>query len=471
MKPLFSRRSVAPLVGTAVALTWLCGGAPTVLAQTAPVKLANVKPDKLNYKVTFLDNGLKVITLEDHSAPVVTVQVWYRVGSAEEPKGKGGFAHLFEHMMFKGSDNVEPEQHARLVEELGANYNADTFFDRTRYYETASANTLERLLFLESDRMASLRINADNLKSERDVVKEEYRLRVANTPYGNLLTDILAQTFPEGHPYAHPTIGSIPDLENANLEDVRAFHAEYYRPDNATLVMVGDFQTAEALELVKKYFGPIPKSPDGRFERVPIKQVVQQKETRETYYDKLAPLPAIGMSFRLPEAENPDLPVLNVISQILSSGQSSRLYRSLVRDKQLAVAAQGGSLELKRGGLYFFFALANAGKDPKAVEAALMEEVKQLQDQKVSDTELIKAKNQILNGLVFGRLSTEDKASALGDADLLYGNPEEVNRAYDKIVKVTADDIQRVARTYFAPERRNVFYVLPEAMKKGTETK
>jgi zinc protease len=370
-------------------------------------------------------------------------------------------------MMFKGSTNIEPEQHARLVEELGANYNADTFFDRTRYYETASANTLERLLFLEADRMASLRVDEKNLKSETDVVKEEYRLRVANAPYGNLLTDILSQVFPAGHPYDHPTIGSIPDLESAKIADVRAFHAEYYKPDNATLVLVGDFKTDEALKLIEKHFGPIPKSPTGKFTRFPVVPDTQKQETRKTYYDKLAPLPMVGMAFRLPPASDPDIPVLNVISQILSTGQSSRLYRSLVRDKQIAVAAQGGNFDLRLGGMFFFFGIANAGKDPALVEKALQEEVVRLQNEPVTDAELVKAKNQVLNGLVFGRLSTEAKASALGEADLMYGDPGAVNQEFEKAANVTATDIQRVAKKYFGAERRNVFMVLPEAMKKG----
>jgi zinc protease len=455
------------VMGVAVATLTLLPSLPAALAQTPPPALAKIKPAKLDYKTTYLKNGLKVITLEDRRAPVVTVQVWYRVGSAEEPKGKGGFAHLFEHLLFKGSKNVGPEMHGRYVEQVGASYNADTSFDRTRYYETVPSNALERVLFLEADRMASLIVDEANMKSERDVVKEEYRLRVANSPYGNLLTDVLAQVFPEGHPYAHPTIGSIPDLDAAKLEDVRAFHAEYYRPDNATLIVAGDFATADALKMVEKYFGSIPKSPTGKFTRFVAAPDTQKQETRKTYYDKLAPLPIVGFAFRMPPANDPDTETLEVISLILSAGQSSRLYRSLVRDQQISAQAGGQVVGLKQGGLYFFFAIVNPGKDPAIVEKALLTEAEKLRNEPVSEAELIKAKNQVLNGLVFGLLSTEAKASALGQADLDYGNPDEVNRAFERAAKVSAADIQRVARKYFTPERRNVFYVLPEAMRKG----
>jgi zinc protease len=470
MVPVRNKRAgkwEAAAAGVVAATLALLPSLSPVMAQTPPPALAKTKPAKLDYKITSLKNGLKVITLEDHRAPVVTVQVWYRVGSAEEPKGKGGFAHLFEHLLFKGSKNVGPEQHGRIVEQIGASYNAETSFDRTRYSETVPSNALERILFLEADRMASLIVDEANLKSERDVVKEEYRLRVANSPYGSLLTDVLGQVFPEGHPYSHPTIGSIPDLEAAKLEEVRAFHAEYYRPDNATLVITGDFSTADALKMVEKYFGSIPKSPSGKFTRFPIVPDTQKAETRKTYYDKLAPLPLVGLAFRMPPASDPDTDIIQVASLILSAGQSSRLYRSLVRDQQIAAQAAGQLLDLKQGGLYFFFAVATPGKDPAAVEKSLQTEADRLRNELVSEAELIKAKNQVLNGLVFGLLSTEAKASALGQADLDYGTPEEVNRAYEKVTKVSAADIQRVARKYFTPERRNVFYVLPESMRKG----
>jgi zinc protease len=429
-----------------------------------------VRPERLGFRQTTLPNGLKVITLEDRRAPVVTVQVWYRVGSKDEAAGKSGFAHLFEHLMFKGSKNLGPEEHTRLVEQIGGDYNAGTSFDFTVYYETVPSNALDRVLFLEADRMSGLRVDETNLRSERDVVKEEYRTRVANAPYGEMFTEVLKLLFPERHPYAHRTIGSIPDLDAAKLDEVRAFHDEYYKPDNATLVLVGDFNTNDALANIRRYFGDIPKSQDGKFTRYPVIESRQTAERRETFYDRLAPLPAAGMAFRLPPASHADTPALTVVSQILSTGQSSRLYRSLVREKQIAVEAEGENVSLRLGGLFFFFAVAAAGKEPVALEAALRAEVERLRNEPVTADELAKAKNQVLTREVFGRISTENKANALGQAEVVYGDPEEANREFDKIRRVTAADVQRVARQYFAPGQTNVFHVLPESRRPKTNT-
>jgi zinc protease len=424
------------------------------------------KPQRLNFKERKLSNGLKVVTLEDHSAPVVTLQVWYHVGSKDEPSGKAGFAHLFEHLMFKGSKNVPNGGHTRYVEQLGGDYNANTSFDRTLFYETVPSSALERVLFLEADRMASLNVDEANMKSERDVVKEEHRLDVENAPYGTLFERVQSLIFPATHPYAHTTIGIMADLDNAKLDDVRAFHDEYYRPDDATLVLVGDFKTDLATAAIRRYFESIPKSAKP-FTRYPAPPMTQSHEEAATWYDKLAPLPAIGVAFAGPPANDPDSPVFEVISQILSSGQSSRLYRSMVRDRQLAVQVSGDNLALKLGSIFFFFTIANPGKTPDDVEKALLEQVDLLRNEPVSAAELTKAKNQVLTSKVFGTLSTEQKASLLGEADLDYGNPGEANKEFDEITKVSAQDVQRVARKYFAPERRNVFYMLPESMRAG----
>ena len=436
------------------------GSAPCLAADTSKLP----KPQKLNYKERRLANGLKVITLEDHAAPVVTLQVWYHVGSKDEAPGKAGFAHLFEHLMFKGSKNVPTEGHARYVEQVGGDYNANTFFDRTLYYETVPSNALERMLFLEADRMSSLIVDESNMASERDVVKEEHRLRVENAPYGRMIEQIQALVFPAAHPYAHTTIGIMADLDGAKLADVRAFHDEYYTPDDATLVLVGDFKTDAALAAIQRYFEPIPKSTKP-FTRYPSPPVTQTQERRAVWYDKLAPLPQIGAAFVGPPAKDPDTATFEVISQILSAGESSRLNRSLVRDKQLAVEASGGNFSLKLASIFFFFALANPGKSPADVEKAVLEQADRLRSEPVSAAELVKAKNQVLKDKVFGSLSTEEKASLLGQADLDYGDPSQANKEIDEINKVTAEDVQRVARKYFAPERRNIFYTLPESMR------
>jgi zinc protease len=461
--PAIAKKLTPFVVTSALAVSFGLMASP-VRAQAVP-PVAKAKPAKLDYKETRLKNGLKVVTLEDRSAPVVTVQVLYRVGSKEEPQGQGGFAHLFEHLMFKGSPNVGAQQHARYVESLGASYNAGTSFDSTVYYQTVASNALERMLFLEADRMMGLNVDEANLKTERDVVKEEYRLRVANPPYGQLLGNVLSQVYPSGHPYSHSAIGSLPDLDAAQLGQVQAFHRTYYRPDNATLIIVGDFKTGDTLKLVEKYFSKVPKSPTGQFPRLPASNAVQTAPTRKTYYDSKAPLPLIGLAYRLPAPTDKDSAVFDVIGQVLSAGQSSRLYRSLVRDKQVAVASQGQALDLQLGGLYFFFAIGSPGKAPDAIEAALSQEVERLRTTPITEAELAKAKNQVLTSLVGGLGSTEAKANALSQADLIWGNPDEANKAYEKIAKVTIADVQRVAQTYFAPERRNTFYMLPASMQ------
>ena len=442
---------------------------PSVRAQEADKTPAAAIPvPRLDYKETKLPNGLKVVTLEDHRAPVVTLQIWYHVGSKDEAKGKAGFAHLFEHLMFKGSAHVGTEEHARYVEQLGGDYNANTYFDRTLYYETVPANALDRVLFLEADRMASLRVDDPNLKSERAVVEEEHRMDVENAPYGTLIENVQAMLFPAAHPYAHTTIGIMANLDDAKLSDVKAFHDEYYKPDNATLVLVGDFKTGDALARVSKYFGAIPKS-SKPFTRYPVVPSNQTAEQRKTLYDKLAPLPMVVMGFRLPATEGADardLPVFDVMSQILSVGNSSRLYRALVRDQQVAVDAGGSPLELKLGGMFFFYAVANGGKSPDTLEKAFVDQTELLRTQPVSQSELDKAKNQAITGKVFGTISTEAKASQLGEADLMYGTPDEANKELAELQAVTAADIQRVAQKYFVASQRNVLYMLPAAMQK-----
>ena len=315
-------------------LAMLSLGAPALRSaaqNTPPVPAASApKPARLNYQIHTLANGLKVVTLEDHRAPVVTLQIWYHVGSKDEAGGRSGFAHLFEHLMFKGSAHVGPQEHARYVEQIGGDYNANTWFDRTLYYETVPSNALERLLWLEADRMSSLRVDEATMKSERSVVEEEKRLRVDNAPYGTLFEDVFREVFPPNHPYYHPTIGSVPDLEAAKLADVRAFHNEYYKPDNATMVLVGDITTADALKKIQRYYGVVPRSRKA-FTRYPVPAVTQTTERRVTVYDKLAPLPVVGMAFRLPVPADPDTPVFTIISAILSEDRDAhdhaRRYR------------------------------------------------------------------------------------------------------------------------------------------------
>lgn len=414
----------------------------------------------LNFKTTTLANGLKIITLEDHHAPVVTLEIWYHVGSKEEPPGKHGFAHLFEHLMFKGTAHLKPGDWDRYINGVGGDDNADTYFDRTRYYETVPSNALDMVLWMEADRMANLKVDRANMVSERAVVEEEHRMDVENAPYGRQEELLLSMLYPPNHPYGHTTIGSKHDLDRATLRDVQAFHTEYYRPDNATLILVGDFQTQRALRAIRKFFGAIPNPPSPP-RRYPVPRVVQKAPKEQTVTDPLAPLPLVTLAFRTPKADDPATPVLEVISNLLSNGDSSRLYRALVRHTQLANSVSAYPNSLQIGGWFECDVSLNTGSSPQKAVRILQQEFAKLRDQLVSPAELEKAKRQALVAHVFGLLSTEQKADALGEADLYYGNPAEVNQEINSIQKVSAEDVRRVARRYFAPRLFNILIMLP----------
>lgn len=424
-----------------------------------------LRPPKLNITQHTLPNGLKVVALEDHSAPVVNVQVWYHVGSKDEVAGRTGFAHLFEHIMFKGSANLGPQEHAQKVQDVGGVLNAGTNFDYTYYYETVPSNALAMVLWLEAERMASLKVDDDNLKSERDVVIEEKRQRFENTPFGKLGEIVLSTAFTT-HSYKWTPIGSKEDLEAASLTDVQKFHATYYVPNNATLVVVGDFKTADMLKSVDEYFGKIPKSAEA-LPRPAKPEPQQTAERRRTEYDSKVPLPAVIVAYHVPELGGADTYPLEVASLILSGGESSRLYQRMVYEKQMALAANGSSFLLEDYGLFFFLTILNAGTAPDAGETELSAEIERLKNEPVTAAELEKAKTQLIAGVTLGRQTVEQKATAIGQFATLLDDPNLVNTELDRLQKVTAEDIQRVARKYFTKENRSVIFMLPESMKQA----
>jgi len=427
-----------------------------------------LRPPSLDIAEHTLPNGLRVILHEDHSAPVANVQVWYHVGSKDEQVGRTGFAHLFEHLMFKGSANVGPQEHAQRIQDVGGVLNAYTAFDQTVYWETVPSNALELALWLEAERMASLAVDEQNLRSERDVVIEELRLRVENPPYGRL-NQIVFGTSYTTHSYKWMPIGSKEDLLAATLDDVMAFHATYYVPDNATLVVAGDFEPAAVLETVGRYFGRIPRGP-GEIPRPALPEPEQTAERRVVAYDSKAPLPAVITTYHIPGAGDPDSYPLQVASIVLSSGDSSRLYLRLVYERQIALQAGGESFSLEDPSLFYFYAISNAGVDPAECERELEEATGRLKDEPVSEAELEKAKTQLIAGLTIGRQTAQEKASAIGNAAVILDDPNLINDELARFQAVTADDVLRVARKYFAPENRSVIYMLPESMREtGTE--
>jgi len=407
-----------------------------------------------------LSNGLRVISAVDHSSPTVSIQVWYHVGSKDDPDKRSGFAHLFEHMMFKSTKNMKSEMMDRLTEDVGGFNNAETSDDVTVYYEVVPSNYLETLIWAEADRLSDLNVDEANFKSERDVVKEEFGESVLTPPYGRFEYLLQQKSFIE-HPYKRPTIGSVEDLDAARLKDVQAFHSTYYRPDNATLVVVGDFEQQQLDSWVDKYFGPIEK-PSSTIPRIQTKEPPRSGEVRLTEYGK-NDLPAIGLTYLTPGEADPDSHALEVAQTILGVGASSRLYHALVYQQQIAAEVTASAESREDVSLFLITTVLSEGKKPADVERSLLAEIKKLQDAPVSKSELEKAKNQVITGLLRERETSDGKALALGEAAVLLGDPNRVNTDLVKLQEVTAADVQRVIKKYFTAANRLVLYYLPEA--------
>jgi zinc protease len=425
---------------------------------------AATRPGRLDYTMTTLANGMQVVFLEDHSTPIVHTEIWYHVGSKNERPGRTGFAHLFEHMMFKGSKNVEPEGHPSWISSIGGQSNAYTTEDATVFWETVPAQYLPLVLWLEADRLATLRIDEDVFKTEREVVKEERRMRIDNQPYGRLNELIYDQAFTV-HPYKHPTIGSMKDLEAASIADVRDFFRTYYVPNNATLVIVGDFNTKEAQELVTKYLGRVPKS-DRPVPRDIPKEPPQTKE-RRVRVEENWPLPAVVVAHHITFDGNPDSYPLHIASKVLSDGQSSRIYRKLVYEKQLALAAFGGGNIIEDPNLFYAVAIVQPGHTTQETIDALIAELDRLRNEPITPAELQQAKNQFARDYIFSRESNKDKASQLGHAVVIHNDIKTADGEFDIFMNITQADVQRVARTYFTPENRIVMTIMPKGATAG----
>ncbi|MCU1267588.1 MAG: peptidase [Acidobacteria bacterium] len=426
-----------------------------------------VKMPRLDFHERTLANGLRIVSAENRTSPTVAIQVWYHVGSKDDPAGRSGFAHLFEHMMFKSTRNMKSEMMDRLTEDIGGFDNAFTNDDTTVYYEVVPSNYLETLLWAEADRLSGLNVDAQNFKSERDVVKEEYRQTVLAPPYGRLDYFLQQKSF-TAHPYKRPTIGSIEDLNAAALADVQAFHASFYRPDNATLVVVGDFDQQQLDTWIDKYLQPIAK-PGSPLPRVTVKEPQRKKEVRFTENGPNVPLPAVGITYLTPPITDADAESLRVAQTILSAGESSRLYHALVYEQQIAQSASATANLLEDVGLFHLNAIAASGRKPEDVEASLLAEVKKMQDAPVSQAELDKAINQIVTSQLLERETNDGKALALGTATVLLGDPNRVNTDLVRLQAVSTADVQRVMKKYFNSENRLVLYYLPEPAKSKPE--
>ena len=416
-------------------------------------------PKPVLFETYTLPNGLTVILAEDHAAQVVAVDVWYRVGARNERPGRTGFAHLFEHMMFQGSENVPKSEHLRLVERAGGAVNGSTTEDRTNYFQVVPSNRMNLALWLEADRMRSLVITDSTLANQTEAVKEERRLRVDNQPYVGAFQQGLTRAYDSTtcFGYAHETIGSMADLDAATTADVQAFFDQYYAPNNATLTVVGDFDPTETKELISRYFGGIPRGNapppvECGYEFSPGRMALQ-------FHDPKANLPAVLQVYRVPPLAHADSPALQLLGTLLGQGESSRLNRKLVRETRAAAVTQAFSIARLGPGHFALLAIANVGVPPDSVAALLTSEVTRLgTGDGVTEEELEKAKAQFRSQLVNGRQRALNLAEAFQQAMLHYGTPDAINREYDRMMAVTLDDIRRVVRTYLVPA--NVVQIL-----------
>ena len=430
-----------------------------VLAQTQPAQPPQPKPLQIPIQQFKLDNGLRIVMSEDHSAPTYAISVTYNVGSHNERAGRTGFAHLFEHMMFQGSQNVGKGEHMILVENNGGSMNGTTTEDRTNYFEAFAANQLDLGLFLEADRMRSLVISQANLDNQRNAVQEERRLSLDNQPYGKT-GEVVQEVVYDNFANKHDVIGSMEDLNAATVKDVQDFFRIYYAPNNAVLTLVGDFQPEEALAKIKKYFGDIPAQP-----APPVPDLSEPKpsgERRKTIEDPFARTPRLDIVFKIPPGNTDDWYALYVLGNALGTGQASRLYQSLVKDKELAVNVFC-FVEEHRGPSTFDIAiLARPGKDLKEVEKAVYAEIDRLKAESVADWELqgirLGTRRQTAQRLE----STLYRAYLIGEMAVFFNDPNLINTRFSKIQSVSKEDIQRVAKTYLNQDNRTVVTTLPK---------
>ena len=427
-----------------------------VLSPSFPPR-ATAQPAAPGMLAVTLENGLRVLLLEDHRSPIVSFQVWYRVGSRNETRGHTGIAHFLEHMMFKGTPTTGPRNFARIVEQNGGRDNAFTSQDVTSYYVNIAADRIGLVVDLEADRMQNLLLDPKEIDSERQVVIEERRTRTEDDPNGFLSEELQALAF-RAHPYGQPIIGWMEDLRRITPEEIRAFYKTYYVPNNALVVAVGAFDARTLLDTIRERFGKIPRGPAPP--AVTAVEPLQNGERRVTVR-KDAQLPIVYLAYPVPNQKSADAAALEMLSTVLSSGRASRLYRSLVYDRQLALDAGGDySWFSIDPNLFWFWATPMPGQTAETLEKALLAEMARLEKEPVTDAELQRARNQIEAAFVFQEDSVHRRASLLARFELL-GGPELQESYLQRIRAVTPADIQRVASAYFHDQKKNVGVLLP----------
>ena len=414
-----------------------------------------------------LDNGLRVVMNQDHTVPTVAVSVYYNVGSRNEVKGRSGFAHLFEHMMFQGSANIGKGEHFSLIINRGGSANGTTSNDRTNYFETLPANELALGLWLEADRMRSLSITQENFENQRMTVMEERRQRIDNQPYIPSMLRINELAYGDYWPYAHSTIGDMQDLIDAPLEAVQEFFNTHYAPNNAVLSISGDFNTDDAMRLVEKHFGDVPARETPVYsEPAPPEQSAVRAETM---YDANATLPAFHLAYHIPPNRSPDHYALEILALVLGDGESSRLYQTLVKRKEICQDVAVGTDDRRGPDLFSVWAVMASGHAPKEAQDIVLAELEAIADKGVTARELEKAKNRIHAAFVFGLQSNMARAQHLAEYELYWGDANLLKLELDYYLAVSMDDIKRVADEYFEVTNRTVLDVLPGAAPASEE--
>jgi zinc protease len=424
---------------------------------SAPARAADAVAALVTPEEGRLANGLRVLSLTDPRAPVATFQVWYGVGSRHERPGITGISHLFEHLMFKGTRQVAAEEHARLVQAVGGINNAFTTWDVTAYWQALPPDQLELAARLEADRMANLNLTEEHLKSEREVVKEERRFRIDNSPVGRAV-ELLSAVAYDASPYGWPTAGWMRDLEAITLEDCRDYYAIHYAPDKATVIIAGPTTHAQNMRLVERHFRRL--KPGRPAPRVPAGEVPQHGERRALIETEVQ-VPFLVSGYKVPPDSSADAPVIEVIANLLSTGQSSRLYRRLVYEEQSALIAAGLNVPRRDVGLFYAFAALKPGSDRDSLETTFFAEIDRIAREEVGDAELTKVKNQLEAQFVFSLEQVQDRATAVGNAAFVAGDPAAAARRIERLRAVSAGDIRRVAARYLTAANRTVVWVIP----------
>lgn len=423
---------------------------------------------KIEFTEYDLDNGLHVILHQDNTTPIVAVSILYHVGSKNEDPKRTGFAHFFEHLLFEGSKNIARGEFDKYITNAGGVNNANTSNDRTFYYEVLPSNQLELGLWLESERLMHANIEPVGVETQREVVKEERRQRYDNQPYGTILPELLKRAY-KVHPYKWPTIGSLEHLNEATLDEFISFYKTFYVPENATLSIAGDIDIEQAKKLVAKYFADIPKG-SKEIPRPKIVEPPQKEEVRDVVFDNIQ-LPAVIEAYHIPAQGTDDAYALEMLSTVLSAGQSSRMYKALVDDQKKAFQAGAFPFTSEDPGLYIVFGIANMGVNVEDLEEAMDAEIEKMKTELISEKEFQKIRNQVESQFVQQNSSMVGIAEQLANYHVYFGDANYINTEIDRYMKVTREDIQRVAKKYLNKENRVVLHYLPKsAQKKPEET-